>query len=804
MKQEVKNILFLLLLFLTCSMEAQQRTAINIPIPRWHMTQMTQDREGMLWFATWNGLCRYDGYDFVTFKNRPGDGMDIRSDRIRGVVLGKDGNLYCRVEDEIFRFNLTTYRYEPTSYKDLKPVEIPDYGSTKDKQSYIDSDEAKDIQRVFTDRQGNVWLLRKYGASKIVKSNPPMQYLDAVSRKTVRCLYHDSHNRQIWIGTKEDGIVTIIDENANLIGYLNRNGKITSSPEYVFPAYSMVRTSPKTLWIGTKPDGLYRLHQETPLSYRLEKMPSTLFPTDNIYDMKTDRQGRLWLSTHGEGIYVCDNPEAETPVFTSLAHLMKGMKEEALKVRRIYPMPDGRRVIAATVGGLLVIDSIAGNDPNLYHVTLHRREPDRAASLSNSATMNIIIPEKEGDILYVSTESGGVNELLSESLSEEHLTFRHLGQEQGICPDNALSITRMGDNVLIISLDEVTIYSPSTGKSRSYNTHFWCAPLLFSEVSPLRLNDGRWLLALQQGLIVVPEKAWNQKTYVPKIAISSIKTEKNEIRYDVTSIDTITLSSDERNVTISFAALDFSAEQHLKYQTKFNDAEWSAPSENHAIGLYDLTPGEHTLQIRSTNAQGLWTDNVRTLHITIHPHWYETVIAQIFYVLLLIIIVSGGTYLIIYIRTLDRERRETLEAYLALLHKSSVQETENKEEIISQEIPYSIPASKQNPEDDAFMAKILTYVEKNIPNSDASVEDMADAVAMSRSSLTRKTKHLLGITPAELLREARMKHACQLLGDNTHRTTSEVAYACGFSDPKYFAKCFRASVGVSPKNYGKE
>ena len=801
MKQTNRTIALIILFLLSLHVKAQQSEEIKIPIPQWHITQMTQDREGMIWFATWNGLCRYDGYDFVVFKNKPGDGIDLRSDRIRGVVLGKDGNLYCRVEDEIFRFNLTTYQYEPTTHSDTKEVEIQGYGYTKDKESYINNAQWKGVNRVFTDQQGNVWLLRKYGASKIVKAYPPMKHLETVSRKTVRCLYHDRQNQQIWIGTKEDGIVTILDEQANLIGYLNSKGMIGNAPTSVFPAYSIARTSPKTLWIGTKPNGLYRLHQQTPLSYSIEKIPSTVFPTDNIYDMKMDKQGRLWLATHGEGIYVCNNPESETPVFSSLVHLMKDMKEEATKVRRIYPTPDGKRVLAATVGGLLVIDNIESNNTAQYRITLHRREPDRAASLSNSATMNIIIPEKEGEDLYVSTESGGVNRLLSTTLSAQHLSFQHLGQEQGICPDNALSITKMGDDILIISVSEVTIYSPSTGKSRSYNSHFWCAPLLFSEVSPLRLNDGRWLIALQEGVIVTPEKAWNQKPYIPKIAISSVKIEGYEPRYNVTSIDSLTLSSDQRNVTINFAALDFCADQHMKYQTNFNSTEWSVPSENNSISLYDLTPGEHTLQIRSTNAQGLWTDNTRTLHIIVSPHWYETTWAKLTYLLLIVITVSGITHLINYIRTINRERRETLEAYLALLHKSTVQDNEDKEEIITQEIPYSIPASRQNPEDEAFMAKLLTYVDKNISNSDASVDDMAEAVAMSRSSLTRKTKQLLGITPAELLREARMKHACQLLKENTHRTTSEVAYACGFSDPKYFAKCFKSSVGVSPKSY---
>jgi AraC-like DNA-binding protein len=58
----------------------------------------------------------------------------------------------------------------------------------------------------------------------------------------------------------------------------------------------------------------------------------------------------------------------------------------------------------------------------------------------------------------------------------------------------------------------------------------------------------------------------------------------------------------------------------------------------------------------------------------------------------------------------------------------------------------------------------------------------------------------MGITPQDLLKEARIKHACQLLRQ-TDKNISEVAYACGFSDPKYFSRSFKQSMGVSPSDY---
>lgn len=116
-------------------------------------------------------------------------------------------------------------------------------------------------------------------------------------------------------------------------------------------------------------------------------------------------------------------------------------------------------MIACTVGGILVIDNISGNDVSKFKATLHRREPDRASSLSNSATLNIVFPEKKGQKMYVSTESGGVNKLLSNDITDQHLEFQHLGLAQGICPDDVLSATRFGDDVVIVSIDDISIYA---------------------------------------------------------------------------------------------------------------------------------------------------------------------------------------------------------------------------------------------------------------------------------------------------------------------------------------------------------
>jgi AraC-like DNA-binding protein len=94
----------------------------------------------------------------------------------------------------------------------------------------------------------------------------------------------------------------------------------------------------------------------------------------------------------------------------------------------------------------------------------------------------------------------------------------------------------------------------------------------------------------------------------------------------------------------------------------------------------------------------------------------------------------------------------------------------------------------------------MQFVEENIDNSEVNIGDMASAAAISRSGLQRKLKQAMGITPQDLLREARIKRACQLLRQ-TDKTVSEVAYSCGFSDPKYFSRCFKQTMNLSPTEY---
>lgn len=102
--------------------------------------------------------------------------------------------------------------------------------------------------------------------------------------------------------------------------------------------------------------------------------------------------------------------------------------------------------------------------------------------------------------------------------------------------------------------------------------------------------------------------------------------------------------------------------------------------------------------------------------------------------------------------------------------------------------------------DKLFIQDLMQFMEKNIDNVDLALDDLANAMGLSRTLFYRKTRTILGISPIDFIRKIRIKRAIQLI-ETGEFTLSQVAYMSGFSDPKYFGKSFKKETGVNPSQY---
>lgn len=102
--------------------------------------------------------------------------------------------------------------------------------------------------------------------------------------------------------------------------------------------------------------------------------------------------------------------------------------------------------------------------------------------------------------------------------------------------------------------------------------------------------------------------------------------------------------------------------------------------------------------------------------------------------------------------------------------------------------------------DEDFLKEVIACIEKNIDNSEYTIDSLSTDIVMSRMSLYRKMKSLTGQTPADFIRTVRLKTAAKLLKEEKC-TVSEACYRTGFASPQNFAKHFKEMFGVLPSQY---
>lgn len=99
-----------------------------------------------------------------------------------------------------------------------------------------------------------------------------------------------------------------------------------------------------------------------------------------------------------------------------------------------------------------------------------------------------------------------------------------------------------------------------------------------------------------------------------------------------------------------------------------------------------------------------------------------------------------------------------------------------------------------------LLKKLTDTIMENYSNPEFGVDEFADAVGLSRSSLNRKMREILQTTANNYIRDIRIEKAEELLRTSSLQI-NEICYKVGFQTPSYFIKCFRKKYGKSPNEY---
>ena len=727
---------------------------------------VVQDNRGLIWFASWNGLNIYDGYNFYRIKNKPGNGNFLQNDRIRNMMLSPEGNLWCHAESDVVEFNLKTYTFQP----------IP-----KSKRDYVRK-KLSEPWRKLVDRQDNIWTGDSNGIYKTSIVHHPAIPLLATKNLRSRALLVDN-NDFIWVGTKDDKSVKIFNSD----GVLLNNIPVGTQP------YTLYQYDGEYVFLGGKPAKFMRI---LPISSGngVTFAKTQVISNDAVYDMQADAHGRLWIASFNGGVMCCPNPEAENPIVTHLT--------EKVHARTILITPKGN-ILAGTSKGLY-IGHLNNKDYTKTTFKTIVREPNNENGLSNSIIMDIV-QDSEGTI-YLATESSGIEMISEDNLFSSNPKFTHFTDDNSsLNSDFCHSLTLINDSTLMVAcLNNVMVFNPKKDETTNFNHVFWSENCHFAEGQPVKLNNGNYVFATEEGAYIVRPQSMFRRGYIPPLIITSINIDGNEADHVMPLSDTIRLAANDRTLTIKYAALDLGDNEHIEYRTRLDDTHWTKASLDREISFFDLEPGTHKLMIQSTDRYGRWVNNVTTITIIVDNHWYESIWAKVLFWILSIAFIAAFIHLQFFIRNLKRQRSEALEKYMELIDKTT--KSNNISETLHTN-PDSNPSAQENikTEEQWFMDKVRSYIEQNMGNSDANIDDMAAATATSRSTLNRRLNSIIGITAAQLLIDARMRHAVHIITTERNNgnpiNVTDIAYKCGYTDPKYFSRCFKQKYGSAPSEY---
>ena len=515
------------------------------------------------------------------------------------------------------------------------------------------------VERWFFDGQGNLWYSGEHNLAMACFGRRNITHID--NMQEVRSVMFDRQNR-LWTGTLA-GDIAIFGSDGQLLGYLAPNGRISQqNVRFSTHIYCLYQDRDGRIWIGTKGDGLYRLDTDGQLSHFTA--PSQL-PSNQIYDVHQDYQGRIWVGTFEKGICLLgeeggmrrsaegrlllkgrknedggERKEERTERFLSAPEALKSYPiSDYHKVRRITETRDSVIIVSASNG--LVTFSERFNDPASIKFYAHKHVQGDNASLLTSDVMQAFVTDN--DSVFIATVGGGVQLVRSDELLSEQLPLRiveRLLSDQGtvmaILQDkegNLWTSRENSINMIEHRSHELWRFGPShIGKHTE-----------FTEAEPaLNVATGEIALATTDGFICFHPEQLQENRFVPPLVFTGVQLHGEQGVRRILGSDSLVVGSDQRNLTIYFAALDYQDNYLIRYAYKLDDtdADWNELGTDHSITFNNLPPGRHRLLVRSTNNYGTWVDNTHTLYIYAHPTFWESWWAMLLYFLLVLLIVG--------------------------------------------------------------------------------------------------------------------------------------------------------------------
>lgn len=428
----MKLYLFFILVFLFSTASAVEKIrfskiGLEEGLSNSTVVDILQDTKGKLWVATYNGLCLYDGYEFVVYHHNDDDSLSVESDVVRSLDIDSEGRIWVGTSNSLSVYNSGLDNFENFIYTyNDKPMDIWDIVCLDKKDILVATDAGLKVFNSVSKSFGDVSLLGKF---------------PDIRPRTIR-----KFGENVYIGAYE-----------GLYVYSLKSKEVRAILKGDFSLHmilSILELSKSELWMGTEGDGLYRIN---PINgeYTIFNNKNSGISSDYIRSLSSDMFGCLWIGTlNALNIYNQKNDSftiynSENTNDGSLSHT---------SVRSLYKDMQGGMWVGTYFGGL-----------NYYHPLSQRFTNIRNIPYYNSLSDNVVscIVEDEDLNLWIGTNDGGINRY-----NPEKDKFVHYTVNDGLTSNDikAIYIDSAGQKIYVGShaLGGLDVIDKRTGKISNY------------------------------------------------------------------------------------------------------------------------------------------------------------------------------------------------------------------------------------------------------------------------------------------------------------------------------------------------
>lgn len=627
---------------------------------------ITKDKYGFMWFGTWEGANRFDGYHFTVYRADLDNPEALSNNRVSIVLTDSAGNVWLNAGDDhsIFRFYYESETFRKIR-KELAPMDVrrrmANFGVRRkiaenahqkwkatDKGLFLTDKRKGTVQNirligktygsstiplvscVFLDDVGNVWMgTPNEGILVAGQRIKPFGLVSALSGKNIKAISVDKAGR-MWIGTESDGVYVMdSDPGANIVRHLGKEELVNTSIR------ALQEDRAGRMWIGTK-GGLDRCDTKT-WAIKHYKTNKTGTSRHNwVFCINEDRDGNLWAGTFG-GLARYD---AASDRFTYLpsAGILKSPN-----VRALLEDDRHRFWIGTEGGGLTCLQE--GSGGRLHSPKHFQHELGNENSLVNDLVLTLA--EDEDKNIWIGTNSGlcrldpetgtfdrfsvsnGFPDDLILGLSSDRKGHVWISHKKGLtCMDIrtlAMRNFNQSDGLQSNEFNQNAFFRhPTTGKMHFGGTNgvnaFFPEQIRVNPIRPRPVLTG--LRVMNQP--VLPGKEINDRV-VLKQALMFTKS--------------IRLKWDERSFTIAYSSLNYDNPKgcRFRYRLREMDLGWNDVDANiREVTYAHLQAGSYRFEVYASNSDGLWSEQPAFLDIRILPPWWFSPWAWMVYVLMLV------------------------------------------------------------------------------------------------------------------------------------------------------------------------